>query len=96
MRTSALPRFKKHWGRIEGGLDIGEYTVTIKNYYDVSNFAGKKYLVITTTNAFGGKNYKLGGIFIGISGLAILLCVVFLVLYTMNKQRDPIIVINKN
>jgi hypothetical protein len=95
MRTSALPNFKKHWGRIEEGLEVGEYEVAIKNLYNTYAFSGKKYLVITTTNGFGGKNYELGGIFIGISALSLLLCAVFIVLYKINRPKDPIIYIVK-
>eukprot|EP00826_Nyctotherus_ovalis_P056983 TRINITY_DN7781_c0_g1_i7.p2 TRINITY_DN7781_c0_g1~~TRINITY_DN7781_c0_g1_i7.p2 ORF type:complete len:114 (+),score=26.30 TRINITY_DN7781_c0_g1_i7:928-1269(+) len=96
MRTSALPNFKKHWGVIEDGLELGEYQLTIKNLYDVSKFSGKKYIVITTTNKMGGKNYGLGGIFIGIAGMSMLLCAAFLVLYRMSRQKDPVIYAEKS
>jgi hypothetical protein len=31
MRTAGLPSFRKLWGRIEGGLTSGDYTVEINN-----------------------------------------------------------------
>jgi len=53
MRTAGLPNFRKLWGKlsnctglagepactpVDANLDIGEYTVTIQNNYDVSSF----------------------------------------------------------
>jgi hypothetical protein len=83
MRVAGLPTFRKHWGRIEGGLEKGTYTITVQNNYDVSKFSGEKYIFFTTVNAFGGKNYLLGGFFIGVAGLAAILCLVFLIAYKM-------------
>lgn len=60
MRTAGMPNFRKLWGRIHAGLDVGTYTLTIANSYDVSAFDGKKRFVLSTTNAFGGKNTFLG------------------------------------
>jgi hypothetical protein len=39
MRTSGLPEFRKLWGRIDTPLNPGEnYTLNIKNNYNVSSF----------------------------------------------------------
>lgn len=59
MRTAGMPNFRKLWGRVRQDIPKGNYTVTITNNYDVSAFDGKKTLVLSTTNAFGGKNYFL-------------------------------------
>lgn len=40
MRTAGLPNFRKLWGRIENGLEKGNYTVHIKNEFEVSPFQG--------------------------------------------------------
>ena len=48
--TSGFPDFKKHWGKIEQDLMPGKYTVTIDNNFDVSEFEGEKYIVLSTTN----------------------------------------------
>jgi hypothetical protein len=57
MRTSALPNFRKLYGRVEGGLKEGaRYQILIKNNYNVANFQGKKSIVLTTLNSLGGNN----------------------------------------
>ncbi|KAM3147659.1 hypothetical protein pb186bvf_000466 [Paramecium bursaria] len=64
MRTAALPTFRKLYGRINQKLPVGKYYYVISNSnyvfikldYDVSAFSGQKALVLSTTNAFGGKN----------------------------------------
>lgn len=96
MRVSALPTFRKHWGRIESGLDAGEYQFIIDNSYDVSKFSGKKFIVLTTTNAFGGKHYVLGGLLIGVGCLSVALCIIFLVGYRMKQSKDRTAYISPN
>ncbi len=54
-------------------------------------FEGKKYLVLSTTNAFGGKNYILGGFFIGVAGLAAILCAVFVVAYKVKQAKENVV-----
>lgn len=60
MRTAGMPDFRKLWGVIYTDIPVGSYQVTIDNNYDVSAFDGTKTFLISTTNAFGGKNYFLG------------------------------------
>jgi len=55
MRTAGLPNFRKLWGRLPNGIKDGEYTLTIRGNYDVKTFNGEKALIITNTNAIGGK-----------------------------------------
>ena len=62
MRPAGLPNFRKLWGRIKD-RDLEENSkveVTIENNFDVSAFNGKKFLILSTVNAFGGKNSFLG------------------------------------
>mmetsp|Transcript_35451 Transcript_35451/g.35114 ORF Transcript_35451/g.35114 Transcript_35451/m.35114 type:complete len:190 (+) Transcript_35451:267-836(+) len=59
MRTAGMPNFRKLWGRVRDDIPKGTLTITINNNYDVSSFDGKKTFVLSTTNAFGGKNYFL-------------------------------------
>jgi len=87
MRVAGLPTFRKHWGRIEDGLEKGTYTVTIQNNYDTSKFSGEKHIVFTTVNEFGGKNYLLGIFFIALAKLAGVLCVIFLIVYRIKQSR---------
>ena len=79
MRPAALPNFQKLWGRIDDrDLKKGQIiNVSINNTYDVSKFDGKKYLVLKTVNAFGGKNSEMGLSYIIIGVIFIVLGVVF-------------------
>lgn len=86
MRTAGLPSFRKLWGKIEKKLDIGTYTLTIDNNYDVSSFEGQKSFVLSTTNALGGKNYFLAICYIVVGGLCIIFAFIFLFAYI--KKRN--------
>lgn len=59
MRTAGMPNFRKLWGKIHQDLEPGDYYFIVDNTYDVSAYDGKKKIVLSTTNAFGGKNYFL-------------------------------------
>lgn len=59
MRTAGMPNFRKLWGRIRTDIPKGNYNLVIKNNYDVTAFDGEKTFLLSTTNAFGGKNYFL-------------------------------------
>lgn len=59
MRTAGMPNFRKLWGRITDGVPAGTYTLNIVNNYNVDAYDAKKTFIISTTNAFGGKNYFL-------------------------------------
>ena len=79
MRPAALPNFKKLWARIEDKdlIENQELKLTVNNTYNVKKFEGKKYLVLRTVNAFGGKNNKMGLSYIFIGILFIVLGIVF-------------------
>eukprot|EP00826_Nyctotherus_ovalis_P065173 TRINITY_DN9574_c0_g2_i2.p1 TRINITY_DN9574_c0_g2~~TRINITY_DN9574_c0_g2_i2.p1 ORF type:complete len:127 (+),score=6.13 TRINITY_DN9574_c0_g2_i2:791-1171(+) len=93
MRAAGLPTFRKHWGRIESGLSPGDYRISVVNNYDVSGFSGEKHLVFTTVNAFGGSNYLLGGFFIGVGVLSLILCILFIVAFKIKQSKEIITVI---
>jgi len=86
MRTAGLPDFRKLWGRIEGTLKAGTYTIQITNSYDVSSFEGKKSFVLSTTNALGGKNYFLAICYIVVGVLCILFAFIFACAYCRKKS----------
>jgi hypothetical protein len=79
MRASATPTFRKLWGRIDETLTAGTYKATIVSSWPTDTFGGEKSLVLTQTNAFGGKNIFLASCYIIVGGLCIIAALVFLV-----------------
>ncbi|KAF9955260.1 hypothetical protein BGZ72_003918, partial [Mortierella alpina] len=70
MRTAGWPTFLKPWGRNDQkDLKAGNYTMSIDMNFPIDTYGGKKYIVITTLGATGGRNNSLG---IGYILLAIL------------------------
>ena len=90
MRPAGLPNFRKLWGRItDRDLKAGsEIEVTIKNKFDVSSFNGKKYLILSTVNAFGGKNSFLGISYIVLGGISIILAIIFIIGYNIHSKKQ--------
>lgn len=85
MRPSGLPYFRKLWGKIDDDLDKGDYSVTIASNYPIDDFDGEKYFVLSTANAFGGKNDFLGIAYIIIGSLSICFAIFFSVKKCMIK-----------
>lgn len=88
MRTAGLPNFRKLWGKIENGLEVGTYYLKIKNNYDVSPFQGKKSFVVSTTNSLGGKNYFLAICYIVVGVLCMLFSFVFCIAYMKKRTNN--------
>ncbi|XP_057707490.1 transmembrane protein 30C [Corythoichthys intestinalis] len=66
MREAAFPNFKKLYGILQradkpfqNGLPKGNYSVTITYNFPVQYFQGRKQVVLTTLNWFGGPNQFL-------------------------------------
>ena len=77
MRPAALPDFRKTWGKIEDGLKKGKYILTIENNYPVKSFKGKKYFILSTVNALGGRNYLLAILYLVVGGISIVAGILF-------------------
>ena len=88
MRPAGLPNFRKLWGRIREDLDEGDYVILIENKYDVSDFKGEKKFVLSTVNAFGGKNNFLGLSYIIVGGICLILAVIFLIGYNFHQKKE--------
>ena len=88
MRPSPLPNFSKLWGRIESDLNEGNITVQIENNYNVSQFQGKKYLVLRTLNNFGGKNNILYISYIVFGGIFLILGIIFIFAYKAHEKKE--------
>lgn len=89
MRLSAFPKFYKLYAVIkEDLLPDQTYYVRIGNFYNVSQFAGKKYFVITETRWFGDSNAFLGTAFLAV-GVASLCIAIFLLSKHMSSSSSP-------
>jgi hypothetical protein len=88
MRPAGLPNFRKLWGRIRDDLPEGEYTVKIEDNFKVSAFKGRKHIVLSTVNAFGGKNTFLGVSYVVVGGICIVLALIFLIGYQIHQRKE--------
>lgn len=86
MRPAGLPNFRKLWGRIPKDLEAGDYTLKINNNYDVKAFDGEKYFVLSTVNAFGGKNSFLGISYICVGGICLIMALLFFFGYKSHSK----------
>jgi len=87
MRLAVMPNFRKFVGRIEVDLDSGDYTLTIANNYDVSEWSGEKHIVLSTANTLGGRNFFLGTLFLVAGGFCALLDIIFIVIKFFRKRE---------
>lgn len=88
MRPAGLPNFRKLWGRINDTLNAGKYKLKIFNMYDVSQFKGEKFLVLSTVNSFGGKNSFLGISYIVVGSICVIMAIAFIIGYKIHNQQN--------
>jgi hypothetical protein len=89
MRPAGLPNFRKLWGKIKGeGLKVGKYDIKIQDNFQVSTFNGEKYFVLSTVNAFGGKNKFLGIAYLVAGGVSLALAITFLIGYKIHQRKE--------
>jgi hypothetical protein len=53
MRQSAFTPFRKLYAIANGELKSGQYTMSIRNYYNATRFNGEKYFILTEIGSFG-------------------------------------------
>ncbi|KAI3325850.1 CDC50 family protein [Xylariaceae sp. AK1471] len=79
MRTAALPSFFKPWAFGNETLVAGTYQIQIVDNFKMTEYKGKKSLVITTTGPLGGRNDLPGILWIALSGFFILMSILFVI-----------------
>ncbi|KAI8946994.1 CDC50 family protein [Xylaria longipes] len=79
MRTAALPSFFKPWAFGNETLVAGTYSVDIVDNFNMTEYRGRKSLVITTTGPLGGKNDLPGILWLALAGFFIVMSLVFVV-----------------
>lgn len=85
MRSSALPNFRKLYGKIQNGIKKGEYVVRVTNKYNVQPFDGAKSIVLTTTTSLGGNNSFLAWAFMLLGVFCFAYEIIFII--TLRKKR---------
>ncbi|CAA0827566.1 Putative ALA-interacting subunit 2 [Striga hermonthica] len=87
MRTSALPTFRKLYGRLEEDLDTNDIiSVELSNNYNTYSFSGAKKLVLSTSTWLGGHNNFLGMAYISIGTFFLLIALLFMLLHIKNPR----------
>lgn len=80
MRTAALPTFRKLYRIINTELKAGTtYSIDVDYNYPVTQFGGKKYVVLTTSSWIGGKNTFMAVSYLVVGSLCFLVAVLFTV-----------------
>ena len=88
MRVAALPTFRKLYGWINQPIANGTVlTFQITNNWEVGTFEGRKSLVITNTNIFGGKNQWMGLYFYSVGFFCIGAAVFFALKQLIRPRR---------
>jgi len=86
MRTAALPTFRKLWRTLQGPLK-GDIQIQIHNNFPVTQFHGKKQIVLSTASWLGGKNPFLGYAYMVVGAACILLAIIFLLKHVISGRR---------
>lgn len=94
MRTAGLPTFKKLHRIIPDGqmgegktLKKGTYFLKVNSRYNVAAFKGKKSIVLSTVSWVGGKNVFLGGAYVTVGALCVLLGTIFLARHLVSPRE---------
>ena len=85
VKISPFTDFRKSWGVIRTDLQKGSYKIVIDNFWNAAAFGGEKWIVLSQTNAFGGKNEFLAYTYLAVGALSIVLAIIFI----FRKIRRP-------
>ena len=74
MRTAAFPHFRKLYMRNDNDpMNVGRYSIEIKDNYPVNMFHGTKAIVLSTASWVGGRSIVMGASHIAVAALCFLL-----------------------
>jgi hypothetical protein len=80
MRTAALPKFRKLYGKIDADFKKGnKLEFSIVSNFEVSSYDASKSLVLSMVGEFGGKNASLGTAYIVVGAISLVLGIAFFV-----------------
>ncbi len=85
IKISPFPDFRKSWGVINEDMPKGSYKITIQNNWNATIFGGQKWIILSQTNSFGGKNEFLAYSYLVIGAISIILAIAFV----FRKIRRP-------
>ena len=88
METAAFANFRKLYGTIEKGLKQGTYDMNVSYNFPVVDFGGKKRIVFSTINFFGGKNNLIGQTYL-ITGVFMVSTGFLLLIVNKNRTSKP-------
>jgi len=88
MRPAALPKFRKLYGWIEQPIAAGTVLkFNIKANWVVASFEGSKTLIVSTNNAFGGKNDWFGLYFIAFGIFCLIVGCFFMAKHILKPRK---------
>ena len=87
MKISPFSTFRKLYGVIKSDVKKGTLVINVENNYDVNDWDGKKFIVLSSASVFGGKNNKLGIIFISAGCVCILCALIFMVMGWLRSSK---------
>ena len=89
MNIETSNNFKKIWGRIDFDLEPGNYTLIVKNNYDIKKYDAEKYFCISNANSFGINNL-FGYFFIAIGIYLFIVILILWVKYLLSKESKEV------
>ena len=88
MRTAGLPTFRKLYAKIDKDLKKDDViSINVQSRFNVTSFAGKKRLVLSTISWIGGKNAFLGVAYIIVGSVSAVLSIGFFIMDKVKPRK---------
>ena len=79
---------RKLWGIIETDINEGDYQLRVNSRWGVEDLDIKKYFILSTVNAMGGKNIAFASVYIFTAIVAYLLAISLAILHCMRAKFE--------